>query len=62
MGFLSDYMATSRPCPALAVQALATADVIGEASLDVPLSDHRAVQAAFPLGAKGLEDRGLGTS
>ena len=57
MGFLSDYMATSRACCA-SVQALATADVIGKASLDVPMSDHRAIQAAFPLtrASEGLED------
>jgi len=52
-GFLADYMATSRQVHAHSIEALATANIIGEAQLDVPLSDHSAVKAAFPMAPSG---------
>ncbi|CAJ1437802.1 unnamed protein product [Effrenium voratum] len=52
-GFLADYMATSRQVQAHSIEALATANIIGEAQLDVPLSDHSAVKAAFPMAPSG---------
>ncbi|CAE7342639.1 XYL1 [Symbiodinium natans] len=48
-GYLADFMATSRKVSPRSVEALATADIIGEAQLDAPLSDHKAIKVAFPL-------------
>lgn len=50
-GFLADFMATSQKVTPRSVEALATADVIGEAQLEVPISDHKAIKVAFPLPA-----------
>lgn len=48
-GYLADFMATSRKVVPLCVEALGTANVIGEAEVDVPLSDHQAVKAVFSM-------------
>lgn len=48
-GFLSDFMATNRKVLPLSVEAMATANVIGEAAIDVPLSDHQAIKAVFSM-------------
>ncbi|CAE7442403.1 AKR1D1 [Symbiodinium sp. CCMP2592] len=50
-GFLADFMATSQKVTPRSVEALATADVIGEAQLEVPISDHKAIKVACPLPA-----------
>lgn len=51
LGYLSDFMVTSRKVQPLSVEAMSTANIIGEAQLDAPLSDHQAVKAVFSIGS-----------